>query len=149
MYHTAWAPTGCWGRCQEARGAPAISWAWRGPRLLVFQNWSILVTNIYLDIRLYQFLHANIFEHSLVSHLFVRIYSDIRSWLWKSVKTSRIFKYSYKFSVWFFIGSCQICENLDIRSYKFCDTNIIGYLFKFSLWFVCPSLKNWNKGKRD
>ena len=121
------------------------------------------VTNIfeYSNIRIYwsriyirtfvriNFSFTNIFGHSFVSHLFVRIYSDIRSWLWKSVKTSRIFKYSYKFSVWFFIGSCQICENLDIRSYKFCDTNIIGYLFKFSLWFVCPSLKNWNKGKRD
>ena len=45
----------------------------------IFKYSNIFVTNIYSDIRSYQFVDTNVFGHSFVSSLIVRIYLDIRS----------------------------------------------------------------------
>ena len=44
----------------------------------IFKYFNISDTNIYSDIRLYQFFDTNIFGHSFVSKSIVQIYSDIR-----------------------------------------------------------------------
>ena len=109
------------------------------------------VTNIfeYSNIRIYwarifirtfirvNFVCTNIFGHSFGSNLFVRIYSDIRSWVCYRVKIGRLFKYIrifVQFSIRIFIRTfvrvkffIRIYSN--IHSCKFFDTNIFGYSF--------------------
>ena len=45
-------------------------------------NLNIFVTNIYSDIRSYNFFYTNIFGHSDMSNLFVWIYSNICLWVY-------------------------------------------------------------------
>ena len=102
----------------------------------IFEYSNILVTNIYSDIRSYQFFFyeyirtfvrvkfacTDIFKHSLVS-----------------VKPRRIFEYSCNFQYEYLFGHSFVSKKLvwiysDIHSCNFVDTNIFGHSFvsKFS-----------------
>ena len=103
-------------------------------RIYLYQS----VTNIfeYSNIRIYwwriyirtfvriNFSFTNIFGHSFVSNLFVRIYSDIRWWVCYSVKPRRIFEYIRIFVQF----SLRILIRTFVRVKKI-SMNIFGYSF--------------------
>ena len=100
------------------------------------------MSNIYSDIHSYKFFFMNIFGHSFVPNLFVRIYSDFRPWVCESVKTRQIFEYIrifVQFSIQIFIRTFVRVKFLiwiyaDISSCELFVANIFGYSFvlKFS-----------------
>ena len=93
----------------------------------IFEYSNIWVTNIYTDIRTYQFcLRIYLF----VSNLFVRIYSDIHSWVLKLDEYLNIFEYLYNFQDKYLFGHSFVSKKI-VQIYLdicFCNFFIRIYL---------------------
>ena len=128
---------------------------WIFSYILIANIWQIFVWT-FVPIN---FCHTNIFGNLFLSYLFVRIYSDIHSWVYYSVKTIQISEYWYNFPYeyvfghsvmsYFYYEYIQTFVCIIFLIWIYWDISSINFFMNITLCFLSCSICTVNGDARQ